>query len=195
MQQTISQSEKTHCILFTNGKVDRNIRICFNGNLIEQVETCKFLGVIVDSKLSWKQHCHKIMMCLSRNQGILRKLKHELPSNILFSIYNTLSLPHLQYGILAWGNTYHSYINKLFIMQKKMLRIINNSHYTDHSAPLFSKYNTLSVFDLYKYHLGVLMYKFTSKNLPDTILSFFTKNTEIHCHNTRSASNLSHART
>ena len=69
-------------------------------------------------------------------------------------------MPHLQYGILAWGNTYPSYINQLHIIQKKTLRIINNSKFAEHSSSLFHKYRILTVFDLYKYHLGVLMYKF-----------------------------------
>ena len=100
----------------------------------------------------------------SRVLGILRKLKYILPEKTLFSIYNTLSLPHLQYGILAWGNTYQTYLNKLLIVQKKTLRVINNTSYRAHAAPLFIKNNTLTVFDLYQYHLGVLMYKFDKKS-------------------------------
>ncbi len=179
-------------MLFSNGKVDRNISIYLNDTQIEQVDSCTFLGLVIDSKLSWKQHCQKVLMSLSRNLGIIRKLKHELPSTVLFSIYNTLSLPHLQYGILAWGNTYPSYINKLYITQKKTLRVINNSRFTEHSAPLFNKYKALTVFDLYKYHLGVLMYKFETNKLPKAIYSLFNKNSDIHSHNTRSASNLHH---
>ena len=177
-------------MLFSYGKIARDVTIYLNGSQIEQVETCKFLGVVIDSKLSWKQHCQKVQISLSRNLGIIRKLKYELPADILFSIYKTLFMPHLQYGILAWGNTYPSYINQLHIIQKKTLRIINNSRFAEHSSPLFRKYRTLTVFDLYKYHLGVLMYKFETNNLPKTIYSLFNRNSDIHSYDTRSAVNL-----
>ena len=42
--------------------------------------------------------------------GILNKLTSFLPSGVLQTIYNTLILPHLIYGILSWGHTQMSFI-------------------------------------------------------------------------------------
>ena len=105
-----------------------------------------------------------------------------VPSNILFTIYNTLSMPVRQYGMLARGNTCKSFLNKLFVAHKKSLRLINNSNYRDHSVPLFLKYNTctLTVYDLYKYHVCLLMYKFEKNALPTSIEFLFVKNKDIH---------------
>ena len=58
---------KTKCMLFSYGKIARDVTIYLNGSQIEQIETCKFLGVVIDSKLSWKQHCQKVQISLSRN--------------------------------------------------------------------------------------------------------------------------------
>ena len=103
-----------------------------------------------------------------------------VPSNILFTICNTLSLPVLQYGMLAWGNTCKYFLNKLFVAQKKSLRLINNSNYRGRGVPLFVKYNTLTVYDLYKYHVCLLMYKFEKNALPTSIEFLFVKNKDIH---------------
>ena len=148
------------------------------------------MGIIIDDKLTWKNHCQKILTLISRNLGILRKLRYYVPSRILCSIYNTLSLPHLQYGILAWGNTHKTYLDKLLVIQKKSLRLINGSSFMDHSGPLFVKFNTLSVYDIYKYQLCALMYNFEKNTLPLNIKSFFVRNTDIHNYDTRSSNKL-----
>ena len=131
-------------------------------------------------------------MSVSRNLGVIIKLKHVLPSQTLLSLYtcNTLILPHLQYCVLTWGNTFRTYLNKIHIVQKKALRLINNSSYTSHAGPLFLKFNCLDIFYIYKYHLGVLMYKFYSRSLPTAIQSMFTLNSTIHNYHTRSSSKL-----
>ena len=49
--------------------------------------------------------------------GIIYKLKSELPTTILRSIYNTLLLPHMLNCLLAWG----SQIDKIRIYLKKRL--------------------------------------------------------------------------
>ena len=51
-------------------------------------------------------------MKIARSIGILYKVKHILPEYILKTLYNSLVLPHLTYGILAWGNN-TSVLNKL----------------------------------------------------------------------------------
>ena len=109
--------------------------------------------------------------------------KHILPRNVLFSIYNTLALPHFQYRILAWGNTHASYLNKLLI-------VITNSSFREHTAPLFKQFKTLDIFKLYKYHLGVLMFKFESNLLPGNIRLLFSQNMDIHSHNTGSGTKI-----
>lgn len=129
-------------------------------------------------------------MSISRTLGILRKLKYILPTNALFSIYNTLSLPQLQYGILAWGNSNLSNLNKLLVIQNKSLRVINHSNSRAHARPLFHKFNTLPIHELYKYHLGVIMFKYDRNLLPTSLSSLFTRNTDIHQYNTRNSRNL-----
>ena len=181
--------KKTSYMIFTNKPTHANVKIVFNGTPIDKVNYTRFLGVIIDNNLTWKYHCQKVQMSVARTLGILRKLKCILPSTILLNIYNTLILPHLQYGILAWGNSFQSNLNDKFVLQKRALRIINLSNYRAHAAPLFVKYNTLTVFDIYKYHLGVLMFKVTNKLLPSSIRNLFTRNNDIHKYNTRNAEN------
>mgnify|MGYP000259112547 CR=1 FL=1 len=60
---------------------------------------------------------------------VLNKLRYSFPPSILQLLYSTLILPHLNYGILAWGNAAACYLEKVILLQKKAVRIINNVDY------------------------------------------------------------------
>ena len=74
-----------------------------NGTKVEWVDSFNFLGLLLDTHLNWKGQTSKIANKISRTIGVLTKLKQYLPSRILLTIYNTLIVTHLNYGILAWG--------------------------------------------------------------------------------------------
>ena len=67
----------------------------------------KFLGVIIDENLTWKNHIDAISKTISRNIGMLSKLNHYVPGHILYSLYCIQDLPYINYGILIWGNVKH----------------------------------------------------------------------------------------
>ena len=57
-------------------------------------------------------------------------------------------------------------------LQKWAVRIISNSHYRSHSAPLFQKHDILNVYDSYKLELGVFMYNYFNGLLPMSFNAF-----------------------
>ena len=110
-----------------------NIQI--NGQVIEHINEFKFLGVKVDTHLSWTPHINYVANKLSRINGILTKLKHFLLQNILLIIYNALFQSHINYGITSWGSTTlnNSGIGKI---KKKPIRAVTNSKFNSHTTPL-----------------------------------------------------------
>ena len=72
-------------------------------------------------------------------------------------------------------------------LQKWAVRTIANSHYRSHTAPLFAKYNILTLADTYKLELGVFMYKYSNNELPGVFDGFFTLRSNIHNYQTRNA--------
>ena len=100
-------------------------------------------------------------------------------------MYCSLVLPYFNYGLLIWGNANKKYLNKLFKLQKRALRIISNSHYLSSSKPLFAKYNVLNIFDMYKKETGIFMYKYKNDMLPKSFDGIFTEHKSNHSYNTR----------
>ena len=78
-----------------------DIRI--NDSPIERVNDLNFLGLQIDQHLNWNAHIQKSSNKISRILGVMNRLKRYLPTKILRVLYNSLILPHLQYGILSWG--------------------------------------------------------------------------------------------
>ena len=112
---------------------------------LEPISNFNFLGIIINENINWSKHINKISYSISKTIGIIRKLKNVLPSSVLLTIYNSLILPQLTYGILVWG--YES--NCIFKLQKMALRAMTSSKYNAHTNPLFKKMHLLKVGDIH----------------------------------------------
>ena len=70
----------------------------------------KYLGIMIDSGLSWKNHIDFISHKISKSIGIITKLRHYIPRHLLFSIYHTLITPYLIYGYYLHGTIEQKHI-------------------------------------------------------------------------------------
>ena len=79
---------KTHYMLFSNKKVIQpNVTIEINGQPITCVTKTKFLGVIIDNKLTWKEHISYICGKVAKGIGIISKVRKYLNKNTLLDLY------------------------------------------------------------------------------------------------------------
>ena len=125
---------------------------------IERVTCFTFLGVTIDSNLTWSHHINYILSNkLTSIRGVLSRLKHYLPVLILKIIYNSLFLSHLNYGITAWGFNVGPRIKTL---QKKAIRFISNAKYHSHTTPMFKNLHLLQSVDILKLACFKCFYKF-----------------------------------
>ena len=67
-------------------------------------KSVKFLGIIFDDNLNFNNHQLYICNKMSKNIGILSKLRQVLPENHLFMLYNSLILPYIHYGNSTWAS-------------------------------------------------------------------------------------------
>ena len=136
--------------------------IKINDTVLEYVDSFNYLGIIFDKNLSWKNHIDHIIKKISKTIGIMKRLKHVLPKNILLTLYNTLIMPHLTYGILCW-NSKHA---RLLTCQKKAVRLINCAKYNAHTDPIFKELKLLKLKDLCNLSILKLYFKMENKFLP-----------------------------
>ena len=73
----------------------------------------------------------------------------------LISLYYALIYPFLIYGIIAWENTYPTTLQPLYVLQKKVMRIITFSKFDEHSSPIFKSLNIIKLFDLVTLNIAI----------------------------------------
>ena len=99
-------------------------------------------------------------------------------------LYYCFIYPYLNYCVHIWGSTYISYLKKMLVLQKHIVRNISGVPRLTHSEPLFVKLGILTVDRIFKYNIGLLMYMYHHSMLPP-VLDMFVKICQDHSYNTR----------
>ena len=182
---------KTHFIMFQRGKSTMSIPdIIIDNQPIDKVEKTKFLGVVIDSKLSWKSHICLVAGKLSKSIGMIIKAREYLNRSALLTLYYSFVYPYLTYCNHVWGCTYYTNLKQLFILQKKALRIMCGKRKRDSTENIFSELKILKFTDINAYLTGRFMYKCYTKNVPGIFSDFFQCNSAVHGYSTRQSEHL-----
>ena len=151
---------------------------------LECREFVKYLGVLIDYKLSWNNHIDTILLKISRTVGLLSKLRHFVPFSTLISIYHSLIAPYLRYGLIAWGQASKSQLNKLLVLQKRALRFIHFAKPRDHAIPLYINTKILPNNFLYYQLLAETMSDVRNNLVPTNIQELFLPLSHAHSYRT-----------
>lgn len=92
--------------------------------LLGRKDYVKYLGILVDSNLTWKQHISFISSKIRKSLGIISRLRHFVPNDTLLSIYRSLVQPYITYGIAVRGHAAQTNLDKLLILPKRALRAL-----------------------------------------------------------------------
>ena len=172
-------------MIFSNKRNPPNMQISFNDMTIDRVDHHNFLGVLIDNNLNFKYHIQHICSKVSKAVGILFKLSSYMPSNILKIIYHALVTPYITYCVTVWGCAPRYLINKLFIQQKKLVRIIAGATYFAHTDPLFSSLKILKLSDLYELRCLIFIFKVFNCVSNHYVIEYISSYQIPHNHETR----------
>ena len=151
---------KTELLLFGNiSASNNNQQIYLNGSYVSYVEHAKFLGVIIDTNMNFKNHINYVTNKIAKHAGILYRIKDCMPPKTRITYYNSFVLPYLNYNIIHWGSTNVTHLNPLIVVQKRIIRTMADADYLAHTPPLFRKFGLLNVVDLYKFQAIVETHK------------------------------------
>ena len=102
-----------------------------------------------------------------------------------YTYYINHLLSHMSYCCEIWGSTYQSRLKKLFLLQKKAIRIIYNLNYHDHTSVFFHSSKILKLHDLVTYKTMIILYKANNHSLNGRVQAFFKPTEAIHMYGTR----------
>jgi hypothetical protein len=187
--------KKNHVMVFKNNgkkksKSSTDPKISLNGELLEIVMETKFLGVILDSGLTWKNHIIYTSKKIAKSVGILSKARKYFNSKTLLQLYYSFIYPYLIYCNIIWGNAYLNSLWTIFRLQKIAIRIITNTKRRNSTQPQSKLLKILRLPDIYTYSVSIFMYKYSHHIMPTSLDNLFLKNNEVHQYNTRGANKL-----
>ena len=85
----------------------------------------KFLGVHIDSKLTWQTHTTHLIEKLQTNRWMLLLGKHLLDQNCLKNIYYGHIHSHIICGLSVWGSMItQQKINEIYNIQKQCIQMM-----------------------------------------------------------------------
>jgi len=185
-------TSKTNYILFSSHRkhvpLVKGI-ITINGTPIPQVTTAKFLGIYVDQFLTWKDHIEAVATKIAKNIGILSRIAYLLPINIRINLYYSIVHPYLTYCNIIWASNYPSRLKRLTTLQKRAIRIMNNSSYLLPTDPIFKHLRILKLEQITSWQVSEFMYRYATRQLPAIFNNYFTSISEVNPYNIRSLSN------
>lgn len=163
--------EKTKAVIFRpKGKlVMHPPPLVLSDTIIEYVETFRSLGVSFTATMTWDAHINEVCLALSKVVGITSRNKYVLPEKTKLTLYYAFFYSYLSYCFLVWGNTTTSNIQKLLILQKKMLRAITKAPYNSPTGQAYSQFKIVPVYNLFEYRFACFYKNSIAKN--DNFLS------------------------
>lgn len=160
---------------------------------LTEVQSVRFLGVIIDNNLTWKEHISYLQNKLKISIGVLKRIKPYIPERIFKTVYHSLFSSHMTYCISVWGGAAKTHIDKLFRLQKRCVRLlfggkndaptgavaeINSaasvkSYCKEHTKPIFFKNEILTIQNMYSYQTSMEITKILKHRTPRSLHSLF----------------------
>ena len=147
---------------------------------------------MIDSTLTWHTHIGNISRKMSRAIGLLYKIRPFVNMKVMKTLYYSLVYPHLTYAIEVWGSAGITILNRLLVLQKRIVRMLtySDTRKSDYSFPssnpIFFKEQVFKVFDIFKMRIAQFIYSCLNKTCPVNFHSWFKLTMQIHSHDTRS---------
>ena len=116
----------------------------------------------------------------------MNRVKKYLPPPSLKILYNSLVLPHLQYGLAAWGGCTGQNKKRIVTIQKRAIRTVSKSYFNSHTEPRLKTLGLLRLDELYKHQSATLIHDTINHRAPVSMNELVTLNRETTQMNLRS---------
>ena len=142
-------------------------------NAIDRVSSTRFLGVLIDENLSWKNHVDMIKKKMRAALGAVMRIRVYLSSKAMLCLYHSLLLSHVCYCITNWCFGNETRIHQLQRICNKFIRLVFGLKKRDSVKNVLKQNGLLTIKQVYHVELAIFMYKTVKKLHPVAILNLF----------------------
>ena len=158
---------KTKCMIISSAPVRTLQYVIINNEIIERVDSIKYLGVNIDQRLSFSTHVSSIVKTVSAKINLLSRLRYKINKWSAEIIYTSMIKPHFEYCSTILYLCKDSDIQKLQVLQNRAMRIILKCHKRTHKTEMRNKLNWLSVEQTIMLNVLCLIFKIKNKLMPN----------------------------
>lgn len=140
-----------------------NVHISINNAAITRVSSTKFLGIWIDERLCWSEHCGSLVAKLNSLCYLFRNLRGVLTVPQLITVYHAQIGSRLRYGVTFWGSS--TFMADVLVAQKRVLRCLAGLRPRESCREVFKSLGILTVVSVYVFELAVYIHKNKHKYL------------------------------
>ena len=156
---------------------------------LELVDNAKYLGMTINSDISWDFHVQRLCQNMYYHLSLLRRLRRIFPNNLLLQVYKSYVQPRLDYGITLYGCSTQKNIDLIQRVQNHAARLItgNFDYINCRGIELFKSLNLYTIRDRRDYFLTILMFKSIHGIAPTYLSDRVVMNFDVNGYNTRTS--------
>jgi hypothetical protein len=123
-------------------------------------------------------HIYLISACkkVSKSTGIIFRCRYYLSTKTKLSLYYTLVYPYLT----GHASNYKTNLNRIYLLQKRIVRALTNSDFRAHTAPLFTQLKILDIYKINTSHVAKFMFSYHHRLLPPSFHNLFNTSHQVH---------------
>jgi hypothetical protein len=151
-------------------------KVTINNTNIKYTTETKFLGIHITESLKWNSHVKALACKLSKVSFMIKSLRETMSTYMIRNLYFTKYQSLLRFGILLWGGVRGETNRKIFILQKRVIRVMAGVNSRTSCRQLFKELNILTLSSLYILEVTCFIKKYGQS---------LELNANVHSYNTR----------
>jgi len=178
---------KTEYIVFGKNHINDEKNVFIGSNLIKRVNTTKYLGLEINQNLKWNLTVKSIKDRVTKYKYPINCIKYYISKDKLITLYKSLILQNIAYGIEIYGNCTGYLSNQLQKIQNYFLKLILKREKRYSTVSLHKEAKILLIKDLYRLKTCLLLFdKLNKKNTSAYFQEIsIIRRSSVHSHNTR----------
>lgn len=181
------------CYYLTTEQKNDNLSLKINNKEIKKVNHYKYLGLIIDKNLNFKEHINYLILKISKFTGLFKRFANCLNLHTKKLLYFSYIQSNLIYLSTIWGQANKNDIERLKRCQNKAIKSLYNFPFDISSNLIYKNTNILNINEIIYQQQNKLIHKILTNQIKTNLI--LTNRNDIHNYSTRSSNNLNFSKT
>lgn len=142
---------------------------CLDGTVIERVEVMKYLGVMIDDRLRFNDHCDYILKKIGKKISFLNRVGNYISTYTRCIIYKTIIAPHFEYCATLLVDMGETQLSRLQKAQNRAMRVILQCDRYTKIERMLQALQFMSIRQRLYYNMSIFIFKILNNMMPEQL--------------------------